>query len=176
MGYQSGGTARDSGGTRDGGDNRSPMSAREQFESILGSTLQEQFGEMQQQVREHAERLAAVQRELAARTSTVRSKDRSVSVTVGARGDVREIKFHTEDYRQMDPVRLGKTLVDLIGKAQTESGEAAREAFEPLRGKGDEMRRSMLAGTPVEEFLAPLREMAKGAAEASGSRRGKHDD
>ncbi|MGW1408373.1 YbaB/EbfC family nucleoid-associated protein [Streptomyces sp. NPDC002403] len=175
MANQNGGTGRDDGGMRAGGDARAPLSAREQFESILGSTLQEQFGEMQQQVREHAEKLAAVQRELAARTSTVRSKDRTISITVGAQGDVREIKFHTEDYRQMDPVRLGKTLVDLIGRAQSEGGEAAREAFEPLRGKGDEMRRSMLAGTPIEEFLAPLREMAKGAAEASKPRGGRSD-
>ncbi|MER6104893.1 YbaB/EbfC family nucleoid-associated protein [Streptomyces sp. NPDC001832] len=175
MGNQNGGPARDNGGMHDGGDARVPLSAREQFESILGSTLQEQFGEMQRQVREHAEKLASVQRELAARTSTVRSKDRAISVTVGVQGDVREIKFHTEDYRQMDPVRLGKALVDLIGRAQNEGGEAAREAFEPLRGKGDEMRRSMLAGTPVEDFLAPLREMAKGAAEASKPRGGRND-
>ncbi|MFB6817594.1 YbaB/EbfC family nucleoid-associated protein [Streptomyces sp. NPDC056347] len=175
MAHQNDGAARDNDGIRDGGDARTPLSAREQFDAILGSTLQEQFGEMQKQVREHAEKLAAVQRELAARTSTVRSKDRAISVTVGVQGDVREIKFHNEDFRGMDPVRLGKTLVDLIGRAQNEGGEAARDAFEPLRGKGDEMRRSMLAGTPIEDFLAPLREMAQGTAEPSKPRGSRND-
>ncbi|MFF3392753.1 YbaB/EbfC family nucleoid-associated protein [Streptomyces sp. NPDC002669] len=163
------------GGIRGGGPASRPRSAREQFESILGSTLQEQFDEMQQQVREHTEKLASVQRELAARTSTVRSKDRVISVTVGAQGDVREIKFHNEDYRRMDPARLGRALVELIGRAQTESAEAAREAFEPLRGKGAEMRRSMLAGSPVEELLAPIREMTKNLGQTPPARGGRND-
>ncbi|MEU6922552.1 MULTISPECIES: YbaB/EbfC family nucleoid-associated protein [unclassified Streptomyces] len=162
-------------GIRNNGSAQPTRSAREQFESILGSTLQEQFGEMQQQVREHTAKLASVQRELAARTSTVRSKDRAISVTVGIQGEVREIKFHNEDYRRMDPARLGKTLTELIGRAQAEGSEAAREAFEPLRGKGAEMRHSMLAGSPMEELLAPIREMTKNLGAAPKPRGGRSD-
>ncbi|MFE9612477.1 YbaB/EbfC family nucleoid-associated protein [Streptomyces sp. NPDC006012] len=158
-----------------GGRAQGPSGAREQFESILGSSLQEQLGDIQRQVREHARKLADVQRELAERTATARSKDRAISVTVGIQGEVQEIKFHNEDYRQMDPVRLGKTLVELIGRAQAEGAEAARAAFEPLRGKGAEMRRSMLAGSPIEDMLAPLRDMTKGYRPAPKERRGDGD-
>ncbi|MFI7336920.1 YbaB/EbfC family nucleoid-associated protein [Streptomyces sp. NPDC050085] len=163
--------------TEHGTDGRAqgPRTAREQFESILGSSLQEQMGDIQRQVREHVQKLADVQRELAERTATARSKDRAISVTVGIQGEVQEIKFHNEDYRQMDPVRLGRTLVELIGRAQTEGAEAARAAYEPLRGKGADVRRSMLAGSPVEDMLAPLREMTKGYRLAPKERRGDGD-
>ncbi|MFD6425745.1 YbaB/EbfC family nucleoid-associated protein [Streptomyces sp. NPDC060198] len=123
----------------------------------IASVLQEQLGEMTTSLRAQRDRLLETQRELAARTITVRSKDRSVSVTVGARGDVREIKFHTEDHRRLDAARLGKVLLDVVTRAQEQAGREAYEAFAPLRGAGAAMRRSMESGSALEELLAPLR-------------------
>ncbi|MFE4451356.1 YbaB/EbfC family nucleoid-associated protein [Streptomyces sp. NPDC056796] len=137
--------------------------------AVVASTLQEQLGEMTEGLLAHRDRLLKTQAEVAARTTTVRSKDRSMSVTVGARGDVREIKFHTEDYRRLDPARLGKAVLDIVGKAQEQAGREAYEAFAPLRGAGAAMRRSMESGSALEGLLAPLRAAAPGSQGEAGT-------
>ncbi|MFC8711900.1 YbaB/EbfC family nucleoid-associated protein [Streptomyces sp. NPDC057197] len=127
------------------------------FTSAFGEVLQDELGDMTERLKAQRERLIAAQRELNSRTTTVRSKDRTVSVTVGARGEVRDIRFHTEDYRAMDPARLSRALVEIVTRAQQQAAKEAYEAFAPLRGAGAEMRRSMEAGTAIGDLLAPLR-------------------
>ncbi|WP_037913942.1 YbaB/EbfC family nucleoid-associated protein [Actinacidiphila yeochonensis] len=125
----------------------------------MTSGYQEQVDQMMARVREQAERLTELQQSLARRTVTVRSKDRSVSVVVGAQAEVREITFHTDDYRAMAPAELGTSLVELIARARTQMQDQVREGFGPLMGAGDEIRESMMGGSDVGSLFGELRKL-----------------
>jgi hypothetical protein len=78
---------------------------------------------------------------------------------VGAQGELRDVRFHGLEYRQLPPAKLSALLVELVGKARAEMAGKVSEAFAPFAGGGDFIRRSMTGGTELDEVLAPLRAM-----------------
>lgn len=122
-------------------------------------SLQQQLEAAMGRLSDYRDRLAAAQREAAATTVSVRSKDRMLTVVAGAGGVVKEVRFHTEAYREMAPAELGRALVETLTKALEEAGEKSRAVFAPLRETGTGLRRSMTGGSDVEELLRPLRDL-----------------
>ncbi|WP_406136919.1 YbaB/EbfC family nucleoid-associated protein [Streptomyces sp. NBC_01089] len=135
----------------------------------MDSGFQSQLDEMMGKLQEHRDSLVAAQRELAKYTVTVQSKDRMVTVVAGAQGDVREIKFHTDGYRDMAPAELGAALVEVIGQAREQAGQKVRETASPFQGAGAALRRSMTGGSELDDLMGPLRDMWAGPAGAGGS-------
>ncbi|GGS41732.1 YbaB/EbfC family nucleoid-associated protein [Streptomyces griseoviridis] len=136
-------------------------------------SLQQQLEAAMGRLADYRDRLAAAQREAAATTVSVRSKDRMLTVVAGAGGVVKEVRFHTEAYREMAPAELGRALVETLTKALEEAGEKSRAVFAPLRETGTGLRRSMTGGSDVEEMLRPLRDLWP-PADAAGQDR-EHD-
>ncbi|WP_433247597.1 YbaB/EbfC family nucleoid-associated protein [Streptosporangium sp. CA-135522] len=65
-------------------------------------------------------------------SASATSEDGMVTVTVGARGDVRKIDFDPRVYRKLSPSELSATLIEQIGAAtRTVSGEL-KETMQPL--------------------------------------------
>lgn len=124
-------------------------------------------------------RMTAAAKELEAATATATSKDRMVSVTVGAQGQVSSITFHTTGYRSMAPAQLGQVLTDLLNTARADLGERVMAVMTPFRGLGETLRSSMTGGTELEDLLAPLWNMRPGyeqKAEAEERRKSRQEE
>lgn len=80
------------------------------FQSILNDAMAEL-----DRHRESASRLHEGMKEV---TGSARSKRRQVSVTVDARGDITELKFHGTGYRALSPAELADTILDTIRLAR----------------------------------------------------------
>ncbi|MET9535479.1 YbaB/EbfC family nucleoid-associated protein [Streptomyces sp. NPDC006649] len=135
----------------------------------MGNGFQEQLDEMMGKLAEHRDSLLATQRELAKYTVTVQSKDRMLTVVAGAQGDVREVKFHTDAYRDMAPAELGAALVEVIGQAREQAGQKVRETVSPFQGAGAALRKSMTGGNEMDDLMGPLREMWPGPEGPGGT-------
>ncbi|MFY1632217.1 YbaB/EbfC family nucleoid-associated protein [Solwaraspora sp. WMMB335] len=81
-------------------------------------------------LREQGERIREFQAETAARTTTVHSKDRMVSVTVGGRGRLTELVIKGNRHRSMPPAELASVVMETVNaaleQASTEAMRAAR--------------------------------------------------
>jgi DNA-binding protein YbaB len=99
--------------------------------------------EMAARVAEARERLestkAAVARaraELNDASTTVRSKDHSVEVTVGAQGELKRVKFLDEKYRTMEAAQLSAAIVEAAGKGRAVMARRVKETFSEIRRIG----------------------------------------
>ncbi|MGI5224498.1 YbaB/EbfC family nucleoid-associated protein [Actinoallomurus iriomotensis] len=99
--------------------------------------------EMAARVAEARERLestkAAVARaraELNEASTTVRSKDRSVEVTVGPQGELKRVKFLDEKYRTMEPAQLSAAIVEAADKGRAVMARRVKETFSEISRMG----------------------------------------
>jgi DNA-binding protein YbaB len=123
----------------------------------MSDDFQEQVRQAVERMREQQERLSELQRDLEQKTVSVRSKDRMVTATVGAQGQVVSLEFHTTAYRGMAPAELGNALVGVLNEARATMGKKIIEAVRPL-GDFGQVRKHLphMAAQDVEQALAPL--------------------
>ncbi|MER5767849.1 YbaB/EbfC family nucleoid-associated protein [Streptomyces sp. NPDC001985] len=67
-----------------------------------------------------------VQRRLSSLESAVQSPDRTLTVTVDARGELSSLAFRGTGYRALPPARLAELIVTTVQKAQRELRDKAR--------------------------------------------------
>jgi DNA-binding protein YbaB len=125
------------------------------------ASLDDQLDGAMRELREFQRRMLATREEVRRTTVSVRSKDRTLTVTLGARGDVREIAFHGGGYRAMPPAELSAVLVETLNAARTELTEKVQAAFGPHRDFGRRLRESMTGGSELDGFLAPLADLMR---------------
>ena len=77
-----------------------------------------------------------LQKQLAGTTATVRSRDRSVSVTVDAGGRLTGLRFESKDYRSMEPAELSEVILDTLGKARDKVRAEAGALMAPFLPQG----------------------------------------
>ncbi|MFD2420680.1 YbaB/EbfC family nucleoid-associated protein [Amycolatopsis pigmentata] len=105
-------------------------------------------------------KLADLQQKMEEDSSTVRSKDRSLSMTFDGRGELTGMKFHGTKFRSMAPAELAHLIVETVRAGRTQYLEKISENagtsallgvdFADLAtGRAD-------AGKIVESMLAPL--------------------
>jgi DNA-binding protein YbaB len=128
------------------------------MDESIGIALEEQVAAAMDELHARQRQLLSVREQLMALTVTTRSKDRTLTVTVGEQGSLRSIKFHGTDYRAMPPAELSAVLVETINTARQELMDKASDIFTPLRGMGSNFRDSMTGGSELDEALAPLLE------------------
>ncbi|GLZ80403.1 hypothetical protein Afil01_52100 [Actinorhabdospora filicis] len=109
-----------------------------------------EFDRMAREMRERADRAG---RELAAASVTVSSRDKAVTVTVGATGLLAGVEFGVRA-RALTQMQLASALMETYGRAVAEatrasrevlseiSGPAALELFDELMPREDETKRS----------------------------------
>src|SRR4051812_12549200 len=91
------------------------------FESILNEAM----AELEKQ-RASLTRLHAGMEEV---TGSARSKRRQVSVSVDARGDITELKFHGTAYRSLSPAELADIIVETIREAKQSAQSTLAESL-----------------------------------------------
>jgi DNA-binding protein YbaB len=125
------------------------------------ASLHDQLDEAMRELHAFQGRMLETREEMRKTSVSVRSKDRTLTVTLGARGEVREIAFHGEGYRAMAPAELSAVLVDTLNEARSELTRKVRSAFRPHRDFGRKLRESMTGGSELDGFLAPLSELMR---------------
>ncbi|MFE7527469.1 YbaB/EbfC family nucleoid-associated protein [Kitasatospora sp. NPDC057542] len=129
----------------------------------------EQIDQAMAALAEQQVRMAEAAKELQAATASATSKDRMVTATVGAQGQVVSLVFHTTGYRTMAPAQLGTVIADVLNTARADLGERLVETMGSFSGLGETLRASMTGGSELDELFAPLREMRPGYAEAEAA-------
>ncbi|WP_426565448.1 YbaB/EbfC family nucleoid-associated protein [Angustibacter sp. McL0619] len=76
--------------------------------------------------------LDRLQKETLEAETTVRSPCRRLGVTVGAKGDLRAVRFYGETYRSLPPAELGTLVVQTVGRARQQALEQAQKALDEI--------------------------------------------
>ena len=121
------------------------------------SPLADQLAQSMAALQQHQDRVAQVKRELAEATVTVTARDRSITVEVGSQGELRDLRFHSEDHRTMPSAELSALLIQLCNQARQQMAERVAAAYAPLTGFGAALRESMTGGSDWEKEFEPLR-------------------
>lgn len=106
----------------------------------------------------------------------VRSRDRSVEVTVGPQGELTQISFPDNKYRTMGAAQLSAAVLEAVQNARGQMARRVMEAFGPLAEGIGELPGVAAGGRfDWENIFGPLAETAKGAgrgasAKAAGAR------
>ncbi|MER5884205.1 YbaB/EbfC family nucleoid-associated protein [Streptomyces sp. NPDC001941] len=74
----------------------------------------------------------ALQADLAQATKTVRSPDKSMSVTFSAGGGITDVTFHNTKYKQMSPKELGRIVLQTVGQAMLQLQQEAMATMQPM--------------------------------------------
>jgi DNA-binding protein YbaB len=125
----------------------------------MTSPLRDQLDAAMAEVHEYRAKLAATRKEVAEISVEVLAKDRTCTVTMSGRGQLKDIRFHGMAYASMPPAQLSALLVETVGIAQRQLAEKSRLAFEPLAGVGTVLRTSMTGGSELDGVLGSLRDM-----------------
>ncbi|MGW1505866.1 YbaB/EbfC family nucleoid-associated protein [Streptomyces mirabilis] len=78
------------------------------------------------------EAVAKAQSELNAASVTARSADRSVRVTVGAKGELTSLEFLDGKYRAMAAAQLSATVLEAVNTARADMARRVVETLDPL--------------------------------------------
>ncbi|MET9921977.1 YbaB/EbfC family nucleoid-associated protein [Streptomyces sp. NPDC059605] len=122
-------------------------------------SFQEQLAEAMAGLAEQTRKIQQVQEELATASASATSKDRMVTASVNAHGEVLSFKFHTEGYRTMPAAQLAEVLKTTVNAARLEMNNKVSGSVRPLMGTQDDLAKGLFGGGELDELLAPLREM-----------------
>jgi DNA-binding protein YbaB len=76
--------------------------------------------------------VARAEEDLRGASHTVRSRDRTVEVTVGPQGELTGLRFLDGRYRSMPAGQLAASVLEAVGQGRAEMAHRVREIFEPL--------------------------------------------
>jgi DNA-binding protein YbaB len=112
-------------------------------------SLQGQMERSLEQLRQSQERLAEASANLESVTAEAASKDRMLSVTVNARGEIAERRFHTEKYRMMAPAELAAAIIEVVERARRDVAQQVSTAMGTLVPGDSAAREQAVAGDPT---------------------------
>lgn len=95
----------------------------------LNEELAARVAEARERLESTKAAVARARAELNEASTTVRSKDRSVEVTVGPQGELRRVKFLDEKYRTMEAAQLSAAIVEAAGKGRAVMARRVKETF-----------------------------------------------
>lgn len=111
-------------------------------------SLQGQMERSLEQLRQTQERLAEASANLESVTAEAVSKDRMLSVTVNARGEIAEMRFHTEKYRMMAPAELAAAVIEVVERARRDVAQQVSTSMGALVPGDSSAREQAVAGDP----------------------------
>ncbi|MCY9784014.1 hypothetical protein KIK06_08925 [Nocardiopsis sp. EMB25] len=76
-------------------------------------------------------------------TEEVVAKSRLVGAKVNARGELVELKFHNQNYRDMAPAELASAVMDVITQARQKMADRVCEIYSPLVPEGLDVNEAM---------------------------------
>ncbi|WP_231494141.1 YbaB/EbfC family nucleoid-associated protein [Nocardiopsis sp. CNT312] len=76
-------------------------------------------------------------------TEEVVAKNRLVGAKVNGKGELVELKFHNQNYRDMAPAELADAIVDVINQARDRMSDRVAELYKPLMPEGLDAHQAM---------------------------------
>jgi DNA-binding protein YbaB len=67
------------------------------------------------------------------------AKNRLVAATVNASGELVDLKFHTQSYRDMAPAELADAIVDVVARARAQMAKRVATLYQPFAPPGVDM-------------------------------------
>lgn len=67
------------------------------------------------------------------------SKNRLVAATVDATGELVDLKFHTQSYRDMAPAELASAIKDVVNRARARMADRVTALYRPFAPEGIDM-------------------------------------
>ncbi|HXV94790.1 MAG TPA: YbaB/EbfC family nucleoid-associated protein [Pseudonocardia sp.] len=122
---------------------------------------------------EQHQQLLAAQQRLSEVSATVTSPRNVLTVTVGAAGQLEEVRFNNRDYRNMGPEDLGELVKRTIEDARAALADQIHETMQPLSGGSttlDEMLKGSFDWQQI--FPAGMFDAIDGTAEEIEGKRG----
>ncbi|MGW4757712.1 YbaB/EbfC family nucleoid-associated protein [Streptomyces chartreusis] len=118
------------------------------------------LGAIQRQFTAKMDEFSSTQEKLRSLSASATSPKRLLTVTVGAQGELTEVKFHTEAYRTMARAELEHTVMETIVRAREDVLAKMREVVSPLAPQGmsvdDIMSGRFDPGDITESWLSAL--------------------
>ncbi|MFD8381501.1 YbaB/EbfC family nucleoid-associated protein [Streptomyces sp. NPDC059679] len=109
--------------------------------------------------------VAQAKAQLRTASVTVRSRDRAVEATVGAQGQLADVKFLDGRYRTMGAAQLTASVLEAVTQAQAQMAQTVMDTFRPLSDSVTGAPRLDGVGIEWDEIFAPLADTAsKGRA------------
>lgn len=145
----------------------------------MSSPLFNQMENALADLREQQERIRQAQERAEQETTTVSSKDRSISATVDHRQRLTGLKFSGTRYRTMAPAELASKIVELVRQAQDEANQKSIAVYSAMApaGFGSALTEMVNGEFDLDEmFDEAVREadgMADVADDVEGADRGK---
>ena len=93
----------------------------------MSSPYDEAIDKMMADYHRQLEQISEHQRRIRELTGTATSQRRSVSVTVGAQGQLLELKFPTDAYRDMAPMELANVITETFAAARAQVTKQQQE-------------------------------------------------
>lgn len=98
----------------------------------MSDPLEERLAEALAEFEETRARLREAGAAAARISATVMSKDRTVEATVGAQGQLTNLRFPSTRYRTMPPAQLASVLMTTIAAARTQAAEQLADVYRPF--------------------------------------------
>jgi DNA-binding protein YbaB len=76
-------------------------------------------------------------------TEEVVARNRLVGAKVNGKGELVELKFHTQNYRDMPPAELADAIMDVIRRARQRMADRVAELYEPFMPEGLDVHEAM---------------------------------
>ncbi|MFK8911621.1 YbaB/EbfC family nucleoid-associated protein [Streptomyces sp. YS-3] len=126
----------------------------------MSNHLEERLAEAMAEFEETRAMLADAAAAASRVCATVMAKDRSVEVSMGAQGELTQIRFPTNAYRSMPSAQLASVLMSTISSARRQAADQLADIYRPF-GPIPALSPDVSGGvTEVDwaEMFAPLRE------------------
>ncbi|MGW3622031.1 YbaB/EbfC family nucleoid-associated protein [Streptomyces sp. NPDC000880] len=98
----------------------------------MNESVQQRLAQAMEELKATEAAVAQAEQELRGSSYTVRSRDRSVEVTVDAQGALTGLRFLGGAYRDMGPAELAASVLDAAERARTTMGRHVMRMLGPL--------------------------------------------
>lgn len=119
---------------------------------FTGEELEQMMAEMAEA---HAS-IADVETQLSELSASVVSKDRLVSATVNAQGEISELKLTGQSWREMSPKELSTKIIDVVTQAQQEVRQRSTELIAAVAPTGVDAMSAPSEGVDMESMMHAL--------------------
>ncbi|MFB7054889.1 YbaB/EbfC family nucleoid-associated protein [Streptomyces vinaceus] len=99
---------------------------------MSGTSMEQRIAQAMAELEAVQAAVARAEAELGDASVTVRSKDRSVEVTVGPQGELASLRFLGSAYRTMEGAVLAAAVMEAAGEARTRMARQVKDTLEPL--------------------------------------------
>jgi DNA-binding protein YbaB len=96
------------------------------------SHLRADFEALSAEFERSRKQLDVMQRRMPTLRGTAESPDKLVTVTVGARGELRELEIDPKAYRKLSPTELAETIVETTAKASRAAFAEVEQLLKPF--------------------------------------------